>query len=351
MFGQIGLRKKIFLPQVEGLARSKGKTLKVFNVGKMMYECDPRIIRGRILQKKVTELDNIRARVFDDIKAQISSDSYCENFIINTHATFRWPNCLFLGITAKEMQDIAPNLCITLIDDVHRIRLSLSLRKQRPEHLSLKDIMVWREEEIAVADITSSFIPGCKNYIVAIQNGPELLYKLVCENHLPKAYLSYPISMVRDDPAIWGQIEDFRRRVKELLIAFDPFAITESSLLVEYEAAKSQRKRSIVTISVNEHNLRIPLKEIEQIEGDIKWQIVMRDYKLIEQSDLVVAFVPEKNGYPVLSDGVTRELTHAEECTKETYIIWQSRRTPSPFTYATRMFNSVDQFCSFISSR
>jgi hypothetical protein len=60
---------------------------------------------------------------------------------------------------------------------------------------------------------------------------------------------------------------------------------------------------------------------------------------------------PERNGYPVLSDGVTRELTHAEECTKETYIIWQSRRTPSPFTHATRMFNTVNQFCSFISSR
>jgi adenylate kinase len=314
-----------------------------------MYECDPRITRGRILQKKVMELDNIRARVFDDIKMRISSDKSCQNFLINTHATFRWPNCLFLGLAVKEILDVEPNLCITLIDDVHRIRLSLNLRKQRPEHLTLKDIMVWREEEIVVADIVSAFIPGCKNYVVPMQNGPELVYKLVCENNLPKVYLSYPISMVRDDPAIWLQIEQFRQRVKDLLIAFDPYAITESSLLVEYEAAKSMNKR-IVSIIVDQHTLRIPLEEIEQIEGDIKWQIVMRDYKLIEQSDMVVAFIPEKEGYPVVSEGVSKELAHAEQCTKETYVIWQSRRTPSPFTNATRMFDSVDQCCSFLSS-
>lgn len=212
--------------------------------------------------------------------------------------------------------------------------------------------MVWREEEIAVADIVSSFIPRCKNYVVAMQNGPELVYKLVCESPLPKIYLSYPISMIRDDPQIWGQIKDFRQRVKELSVAFDPYAIAESALLVEYKAAKSQNKnRRIVNIRVDEHNLRVPLQEIEQIEGDIQWQIIMRDYRVIEQSAMIVAFIPEKSGYPVLSDGVTRELTHAEECTKETYIIWQSRRTPSPFTHATQMFNTVDQFCSFLSSR
>ena len=351
VFGQIGLRKKRFLQLVEGLAQSKGQTLKLFNVGRMMYDCDPRIVRGRILQKKVMELDNIRARVFDNIRAQIAGSKSCDNFIINSHATFRWPNCLFLGVTAKEIQDIAPDLCITLIEDVHRIRLSLSLRRQKPEHLTLKDIIVWRDEEIVVADIASSFIPGCKNYIVAMQNGPELVYKLVCENTLPKTYLSYPITTVRDDPTIWGQIEDFRRRVKDILIAFDPYAITESSLFVEYNAAKSQKGRSIVNIPVSGHNLRIPLHEIEQIEGDIKSQIVMRDYKLIEQSDMIVAYIPEKNGYPVLSDGVTRELAHAEQCTKETYIIWRSRRDPSPFTQATRIFGNVDQFCSFISDR
>ena len=68
VFGQIGLRKKAFLPQVEALAQSRGKSLKVFNVGSMMYACNHRIIKGRILQKKVMELDHIRARVFQDIR-------------------------------------------------------------------------------------------------------------------------------------------------------------------------------------------------------------------------------------------------------------------------------------------
>lgn len=352
VFGQIGLRKKVFLPQVEGLAQSKGKTLKVFHVGVMMYACDPSIVRGRILQKKIMELDNIRARVFDDIVTQIRNNNSCEHFIVNSHATFRWPNCLFHGVKAAEIQELAPDLCITLIDDVHRIRLSLALRQHKPEHLSLKDIMVWREEEILTGEIVSSFIPGCKHYTVAMQNGPELMYKLVCENSLPKAYLSYPISLVRDDPETWNLITDFRSRLKDELICFDPYAITESALLVECDAAKSQQKdRTYINLPVDDHILRIPLNEIEQVRADIEWQIVARDYKLIEQSDMVVAYIPERGGFPVPSEGVTRELTHAEECTKETYVIWPSNRPPSPFLRPTRFFSNTEEFCSFITSR
>ena len=351
VFGQIGCRKKVFLPQVEGLAQSKGKTLKVFNVGQMMYACDPNIVRGRILHKKIMELDNIRARVFDDIVAQIGSSSSCDYFIVNSHATFRWPNCLFHGFKAEEIKKLAPSLCITLIDDVHRIRLSLALRKHKPEHLSLKDIMVWREEEILAGEIASSFIPGCKHYIVAMQNGPELVYKLVCEDSLPKAYLSYPISLARDDPEVWSLIGHFRSRLKDTLICFDPYAITESALLVDCDAAKSQQKnRTHINVRVDEHILRIPLSEIEQIRADIEWQIVARDYKLIEQSDMVVAYIPEKGGFPVPSEGVTRELTHAEECTKETYVICPLGRVPSPFLRPTQFFKSTDEFCSFITS-
>ena len=50
--GQIGLRKKIYLSKLVKYAEDNSKRLRVFNVGDMMYKCDPTIRPGQILDKK-----------------------------------------------------------------------------------------------------------------------------------------------------------------------------------------------------------------------------------------------------------------------------------------------------------
>jgi hypothetical protein len=71
-----------------------------------------------------------------------------------------------------------------------------------------------------------------------------------------------------------------------------------------------------------------------QVAGDIDAQIYARDFKLIDQSDMIVSYVPElPDGIPGLSSGVERELQHAFEGTKEVYVVWKpkwSRRPSSP---------------------
>lgn len=352
VFGQIGLRKKRFLGDLEALARNNGKSLQVFNVGEMMYASDTTIRQGRILDKKVPELNTIRGRVIDNIASAMSNAPSSDNFIINNHATFRWSNGLFLGFSRPEIEKLQPNLCITLIDNIQDIRLSLSLRGQKPEPFTLKDIIVWREEEILAAELGTAFVEGCKHYVVAKSHGPELIYKLVFESHLPKVYLSYPITLALGHPATWNAIADFRSRLKDLLICFDPFTISESSLITEYRNAKSQRrKRTYVSIPVEDHTLKVNLVEIEQIIANIEGQIVARDFKLIEQADMVVAYIPERDDIPQLSEGVSRELAHAKDCTIERYVIWPSSRAPSPFLQATSVFKGADEFVTFISSR
>ena len=62
----------------------------------------------------------------------------------------------------------------------------------------------------------------------------------------------------------------------------------------------------------------------------------MRDFKMIDQSDMIVSLVPElADGKPGLSSGVERELHHAFEVGKEVYVIWACRATPSPFVTET----------------
>jgi len=78
------------------------------------------------------------------------------------------------------------------------------------------------------------------------------------------------------------------------------------------------------TIQVQAANGPITLKtqDVAQISGDILGQIYARDFKMIDQSDMIISLVPElPNGKPALSSGVERELHHAFEAGKEVYVV------------------------------
>jgi hypothetical protein len=81
------------------------------------------------------------------------------------------------------------------------------------------------------------------------------------------------------------------------------------------------------------------------VAKDIDAQIYARDFKLIDQSDMIVSLVPElPTGKPGLSSGVERELHHAYETTKEVYVVWKPAAEPSPFITetATKVFRTTD---------
>ena len=79
----------------------------------------------------------------------------------------------------------------------------------------------------------------------------------------------------------------------------------------------------------------------------------MRDFKLIDQSDMIVSYIPElPGGVPGLSSGVERELQHAFEHTKEVYVVWKPAKTPSPFITetATKVFASVGEALDYFEA-
>lgn len=350
LFGQIGLRKKRLIDELESFSTQKGGTLKCFTVGQVMYECDTSIKPGRILQKEIPELRTLRARAWDKILASINRDGANDTFLVNTHATFRWKRGLFEGFTKDEIQQYGPDICITVIDDIQDIKYSLNFREQKPDPFTLKDIIVWREEEILAADLAACMVPNCRNYVVAKDQCPEIIYKLIFEIALPKAYLSYPITLVRNFPEIWANISSFRQQLGDKLICFDPIAISEGELIGAYTTARESKHRKVVDIEVKPENQRVRLKlrEIEDVIPNIEGQIIARDFRLIDQSDMVIAYIPERDNIPQISTGVERELAYAQQSTKDTYVIWPSTRSPSPFQQATRTFANIDECLSFL---
>ncbi len=70
-----------------------------------------------------------------------------EHIIVNSHATFRWRHGLFSAFDFDQTKLLRADFYITLLDNVESVHQRL-LRDHELDH-SLKDIMVWREEELS----------------------------------------------------------------------------------------------------------------------------------------------------------------------------------------------------------
>ena len=79
----------------------------------------------------------------------------------------------------------------------------------------------------------------------------------------------------------------------------------------------------------------------------------MRDFRLIDQSDMICSYIPElQGGIPGLSSGGERELQHAFEHGKEVYVVWDPAKNPSPFITetATRLFRSTGEALEYFEN-
>jgi adenylate kinase len=341
--GQVGVDKKPFLRKVVSLAEKRGHAVTLCNVGDMMYAEAPDIVPGRILDLPRARLNTLRRAVFKDILATAEK---VDNLIINTHATFRWKHGLFEAFDFDHMTALNADLYVTLVDNVDAVHERLLLEHELPH--SLKDILVWREEEILATEILAHAVNGHGRFYVLArgQEGDtaDSLANLMFEKKKKKIYPSFPMSHVMDMPDVLAEIDAFRSALAEHFICFDPGDLDEKRLLFDAgEAIK--RGEQTIQIHVHGRDISFDVTEVTSIARDIDSQIYARDFKLIDQSDMIVSYIPElAGGIPGLSSGVERELQHAYEGTKEVFVIWRPVKEPSPFVTetATRVFPTVE---------
>ncbi|HMN95573.1 MAG TPA: AAA family ATPase [Phycisphaerales bacterium] len=360
--GQIGMDKKAYLRAVGDRAGERGGRIELFNVGDIMYGEAPDVRPGRILDLPLSRLSSLRRAAFKDIIAATLPVEEHPNVIVNTHATFRWRHGLFSAFDFDQMSRLRPDMFICLVDNVEVVHHRL-----HAEHIidaTLKDCMVWREEEILATELLAQAM-GCHNRFYILSRGRqsdtvETCVRLVTRPEMRKVYPSFPMSHVVDMPEVLAEIDHFRAELARHFIAFDPADVDEKLLLDRaLEAAREGRD----WIEAAPHSfggragsdpLRVSVREVLDIAGDIDGQIYMRDFKLIDQSDMICSLIPElPNGTPGLSSGVERELQHAFEHTKEVYVIWKPKKNPSPFITetATRIFGSVDDALTYFDER
>jgi adenylate kinase len=353
--GQIGMDKKPYLDAVANLAGERGGRIDVFHVGDLMYAEAPDVRPGRILDLPLSRLTALRRAAFKDLIAQTTPPEEHPNIIVNTHATFRWRHGLFSAFDFDQVEKLQPDMFICLVDNIEMVHYRL--HAEHDIDASLKDCMVWREEEILATELLAKAM-GCYNSFFILSRGRhaetvESCMRLITRRDMRKVYPSFPMTHVFDLPDVLEEINAFRDALSEHFITFDPGDVDEK-LLLERGIAATKEGRERIEVEAHTFGgraggvepLRVSVREILQIAGDIDGQIYMRDFKLIDQSDMIVSYIPElPGGMPALSSGVERELQHAFEHTKEVYVVWKPQKAPSPFITetATRIFATTDE--------
>ena len=367
--GQTGIDKKSQLQTLNDFCVQKGKNIEaVFNIGDIMYEESQKsgttLKEGKILDLPLAQLGALRLGAFNLVRNESSG---VQNVFVNSHAVFRWNNRLFRAFELPEVKDLQPDIIVTLIDDVEAVKMRLDEFKSSgalpPDtKYSLKDLLVWREEEMLASEILSSVLE-VPHYVLGVsleeevsQDPLEVVYYLMFEPWRKKTYVSYPISEARARPDIWEKVIRYRKLARSYLTAFDPLMIGEKRLLDLVQQGQSEAQD--LECPALGKTVLLDRREIEAIRDDIDGQIVARDLKLIDQSEMIVAYFPvNADGNPLIAGGVQSEIEHAEASTKDIVIVWEASRDPTPFIgrkgdgLLLRSLDELEDYLKSISQR
>src|SRR4051812_26395164 len=260
--GQIGVDKGPYLNAVQALARKNGVDLAVCHLGQMMYAEAPDVPQGRILNLPITRLNTLRRAAFKEILR--IADKH-EHVLVNTHATFRWKHGLFAAFDFDQIKAFNADLYVTMLDNVENVHQRL-LRDHDLDH-TLKDIMVWREEELLATEILANITRGYGHFYM-ISRGRDIpttqtIYRLMFEPRRKKVYLSFPMSHVMDQPATLAEIERFKKTMHQHFVCFDPGDVDEFVIYTAGEKAQ-QEGRETVQVPASDGMVTLKTRDVMQ---------------------------------------------------------------------------------------
>jgi adenylate kinase len=337
--GTSGTDRIGLLRDVARRASESGHHLEIFDLREVMFQIagdvGEAVEEETILDMFPRGLVLLRAAALEKIASVCEQASRYPNWIINTHAVFRWKNTLISGFDPYYLNRLKPDLYVTVTSGV--LSLRERLREQpRWQHQSIEDLLVWREEEQFFTEEMAR-MQRKPQYLLGRSASVETFYRLMFEPRLRKVYLSYPMAHV--EPGLERGLDRFKRRLQEDMVVFDPadvndFVVEQSPFtgLSDGTAQLGEARDEGVAAAPG-----LNQRELQHISD----QIVSRDYKLIAQSDLVVVFYD----IAVPSPGVVSEMNYALHSGKRVYGVWLPDTEPSPFftRYCTRSFRSEDE--------
>jgi len=350
-----------YLMKVKELA---GDKLVIKDIGDLMFKKSRHlgieIPDGKILDLDHFALNYLRAITFEELLSEArdyrghSEDD--PDLIVSTHTCFRWKKHLLPGFNFYYLNSLNPDIYITIIDNVHHVKARLESRPHWRGRLTLKDILIWRDEEIFVTRMLAEY-QNKPFYIIPSKEDPKVLYDIIYnvekkkrrgEKPALKAYLSYPMTYVKSSEDRLAMKEEFKKKLKEIgIIVFDPVSIEEAGLAIDMVEEAKRNSEEYIKIECDGYTVEIPVSEIEEAKDDILDQTVVRDYNLIDQSDVVIVYYYAT----VMSPGVLSELNYGFTHNKEVYAVFPYEISPFFQYYTTRIFKDPEELLRFLEEK
>jgi hypothetical protein len=289
---------------------------------KYARENDPGVVWERILDASPRILRLLRALAFQEISADVKSERDTVH-IVDLHLCFRWKAYLTKGFEPYILNALRPYVrCfINIIEDLPKIqeRLAGSAWGKR----ELKELLVWRDEELFLTDLFADVCGRVRSYLVAEAEPPTEICRLIWHPEVPKVYLSFPITGIMKDHEARDEILAFRDKIREFLVVFDPYASKD------YDETYQR-------------------SEMESLRREVGETTVDRDYRFIDQADAVVVYYPKK----VPSKGVDSEMRHAWDAGKPIFLYCPEDLGGGPFQpSASHVCHDRVEFLGLLKSR
>lgn len=114
---------------------------------------------------------------------------------------------------------------------------------------------------------------------------------------------------------------------------------------------KEDSQATTVEVVTGERVVHLDIEELKAVKPYVGDQTRIFDYRMIEQNDAIVAFVPEYRGEGYRAEGVFYEMAYAGYKGKEIYLIWPAGDSPSLMVEVDRPpFDTIDEAVSFFGN-
>src|SRR5215217_2727140 len=224
--GISGTERVGFLEEVRALAAQAGRDLQIWDVREVMFQVaqdigEP-VEEETILDMFPHALILLRAAALEKISSLCEQAGEDQDWIINTHAVFRWKNTLISGFDPYYLERLKPDLYVTITAGVLTVRERLR-RHPRWEDTTVSELLVWREEEQWATEEMAR-IHHKPQYLLGRALPPRALHRLMFEAGVKTAYLSYPMQHAEGERAA---LATFKQRLEERLLVFDPADVND----------------------------------------------------------------------------------------------------------------------------
>ena len=366
--------------QLEGRWTSPIKHLRLVDVGKLMLErardLGLDVSTETILDMSHEALQQLRAVALTEVVNDAELWREDTATILVTHACFWWKGHLIPGLDTHYLkllfdetrrrltpgeqpvavQETLPELklappvrpegvfYVTIVDGVYQIHRRLHETQQWRDQVPTNELILWQEQEVFLTKMLADY-ERVPHYVVAHDEPTKTLFDLICFKR-PRIYLGYPITHLRRE-GLWHLIEEaraFAHRLREYFVVFDPLSVKDEEAAAfarigtaEFDTQFSPEQRAEIEAWAGalEEAREWAQSLDERTRLNLGRATVVRDLRLIDQSDMNVVFYPTSQ----MSFGVLSEMIHAHTTGKKVYVIYPFS-TLSPFLEynATRVF-------------